>query len=191
MNFARLVPALFLSVAQSLGAQSVSLPTGSPQVQACYLAAERASTATVPLGALEPCVEALAGPLNERERLATQVNLALIEVQLGDFDEAMKNYDLALTSSNLYVEVYLNRGNLFYLKGDFAAAIRDYSEALRLDSTVAELVHLNRGMAYQSRGEYILAESDYRAALSIRPEWPLPAEKLQLLEIERQTTRAP
>ena len=191
MNFARLVPALFLSVAQSLGAQSVSLPTGSPQVQACYLAAERTSTATVPLGALEPCVEALASPLNERERLATQVNLALIEVQLGDFDEAMKNYDLALTSSNLYVEVYLNRGNLFYLKGDFAAAIRDYSEALRLDSTVAELVHLNRGMAYQSRGEYILAESDYRAALSIRPEWPLPAEKLQLLEIERQTNRAP
>ena len=51
-------------------------------------------------------------------------------------------------------------------KGDYAAAIARYAEAIELDPHVAE-VYINRGAAYESTGELDLALRDLDAALDI------------------------
>ena len=63
---------------------------------------------------------------------------------------------------------YYNRGNAYYSLGDYARAIEDHDEALRLDPGNA-LFYSNRGSAYDELGEYRRAIEDYDEALRINP----------------------
>jgi len=58
--------------------------------------------------------------------------------------------------------VYLNRGYSLYVLGERTEAVRDYSEALKLDSTLA-LASWNRGVAELELGQYAEALADFRA----------------------------
>jgi tetratricopeptide (TPR) repeat protein len=57
-----------------------------------------------------------------------------------------------------------NRGNAYFAKKDYAPAIADYTEAIRLDPKYA-LAHVNRGNAYKAMGDYDRAIADYTEAL--------------------------
>ncbi len=57
-----------------------------------------------------------------------------------------------------------NRGNAYQNKGDYARAIADYDQAIRLNSESA-LIFNNRGTAYQHRGDYERAIQDYEQAI--------------------------
>ena len=194
-RIARMGPLVVLalgSMLQLAQAQPAVLGARHPQVDACYRAAANAETGELSgWSVTQPCVAALELDLNERERVATLVNLGSIQLHWGDFLAAQQNFDQALAINADYPDVYLNRGNLHYLRRDFEAAVRDYSEALRLNSRAGEILYLNRGMAYQNLGEFQLAEMDFRAALELRPEWSLVAEKLQQLEADRTSATNP
>lgn len=169
-------------------AQSITVPAAQPTVEACFSIANQAAAARVDQWSqVQPCLDALKLDLSERQRVSTLTNLALVQSYFGDFDSAHENFDQALSLSSSYPDVYLNRANLYYLERNFEAAIRDYSEALRLNPSSLDILYLNRGMAYQSLGEYRLAEMDFRAALSVRPNWTLIVDKLESLEIERSS----
>lgn len=66
-----------------------------------------------------------------------------------------------------------DRGEESRKKGDFEAAIRDYTEAIKLDSFF-EWPYNNRGLAWASKGQYDKAMQDYAAALRIDPKYPYP-----------------
>lgn len=188
-NFLRLVPAIVSSAfcwVSPVLAQPIPLPTAVSEVEACFQIASRApDQQLVSWDDIQPCFAALELNLAERQRVATLTNLGIAQTYLGDFVQARNSFDQALQLSVAYPDVYLNRANLFYLEQNFEAAIRDYSEAIRLGAESLELLYLNRGMAYQNTRQYGLAEADYRAALTARPNWTLVAEKLEALEIER------
>jgi lipoprotein NlpI len=61
-----------------------------------------------------------------------------------------------------------NRGNAYQNKGDYARAIADYDQAIRLKSDSA-LIFNNRGSAYQHRGDYERAMQDYEQAIRLDP----------------------
>jgi lipoprotein NlpI len=61
-----------------------------------------------------------------------------------------------------------NRGNAYQNKGDYARAIADYDQAIRLNSESA-LLFYNRGSAYQHRGDYERAIQDYEQAIRLDP----------------------
>jgi len=61
-----------------------------------------------------------------------------------------------------------NRGNAYQNKGDYARAIADYDQAIRLNSDSA-LLFYNRGRAYQHRGDYERAIQDYEQAIRLDP----------------------
>ncbi len=61
---------------------------------------------------------------------------------------------------------YYNRGIAYYDLGEFARAIEDYDEALRLDPDDGDSYN-NRGNAYYKLGEFARAIEDYDEALRL------------------------
>ena len=66
-------------------------------------------------------------------------------------------------------KIAYNLGNAFREKGQFAAAIASYKEALRLRYPTPAAVHLNMGIAYQKQGDNAAAIAAYKAYLSAAP----------------------
>jgi lipoprotein NlpI len=65
---------------------------------------------------------------------------------------------------------HYNRGNAYAAKGDQAAAIADYDEAIRLESRNAPALN-NRGTARSEKGETEAALADFSAALKLNPRF--------------------
>jgi len=61
---------------------------------------------------------------------------------------------------------FYNRGNAHSAKGDFAAAIADYDEAIRLDPKNAR-AFANRGTAHSEKGDAGAAIADFDAAIKL------------------------
>jgi tetratricopeptide (TPR) repeat protein len=61
-----------------------------------------------------------------------------------------------------------NRGYAYFDKGDYAHAIADYDDAIRLDPRNADAFNM-RGLAYQKRGENDRAIADFDEAIRIDP----------------------
>src|SRR5688572_5127360 len=60
--------------------------------------------------------------------------------------------DKAKDNEDIRIEAHLQRGVLYELAGDKEAAIKDYSEAIALDSSNA-LAYFNRGNVYDQLGQ--------------------------------------
>jgi tetratricopeptide (TPR) repeat protein len=68
-----------------------------------------------------------------------------------------------LDLSPVYVDAYVNRGTAFFLKKEYVRAIADYTEALRLQPSLAR-VHEARGRAYREIGDIEKAICDEQRA---------------------------
>ncbi|MEO1033789.1 MAG: helix-turn-helix domain-containing protein [Bacteroidota bacterium] len=73
-----------------------------------------------------------------------EANEALAELYTanGLFDEALKETDHILKINPLSPNHYYTRGNIFYLKGDFNAAIKCFESSLKIDKTFDLSRHL-------------------------------------------------
>ena len=65
---------------------------------------------------------------------------------------------------------YYNRGNAHSAKGDFAAAIADYDEAIKLDPKNASAL-TNRGTAHSEKGDADAAFADFDEAIKRNPRY--------------------
>ena len=67
-------------------------------------------------------------------------------------------------------DAYYNRGNAHSAKGDFAAAIADYDEAIKLDPKNASAL-TNRGTAHSEKGDADAAVADFDEAIKRNPRF--------------------
>jgi tetratricopeptide (TPR) repeat protein len=63
----------------------------------------------------------------------------------------------------------VNTGDAAFAKGDYPAAIEDYSQALKNNPTDVDLL-FSRGRAYQEVGKDLDAQADFEAALNLDPK---------------------
>lgn len=83
---------------------------------------------------------------------------------------------------------FANRGVLHYLRGDYAAARDDFTDAIALGGPDRASIFSNRGLAYEqiARGDPAidaLAAADYQAALSEDPDQTLARARLEQLAL--------
>ncbi len=64
-----------------------------------------------------------------------------------------------------------NRGNAYAGKGEYDKAIAEYTEAIRLDPTLAQ-AYYNRGFAYLNKGDYDKAIAEFTEAIRLHPQNP-------------------
>ncbi|MFO0879262.1 MAG: tetratricopeptide repeat protein [Gemmataceae bacterium] len=111
--------------------------------------------------------------LTEALRLAPQSTAALLEraavhLRCNQLDEALTDLT-TLLSLNSEPRAFFERGRLHARRGDFARAIEDYTEAIRLDPLMAS-TFANRGQAHLRRGSHDQALADFSEAIRLEPE---------------------
>ncbi|PKN66574.1 MAG: hypothetical protein CVU52_10650 [Deltaproteobacteria bacterium HGW-Deltaproteobacteria-10] len=97
-------------------------------------------------------------------------NRGIANKNLGDYSQAIKDFDAAIGIKPDYAEAYYNRGLAHKALGNAGQAIADYSQAIRLKPNLAEAYN-NRGNAYGESGDCTLALMDFNAALEINPSF--------------------
>ena len=161
-------------------AQAVSIYGSDPAARECYDSARRAVDfdETLPYS-LESCTQALGRrKLKARDRAATLVNRGILNAASKNYSKAIQDYDAARELYPKYGAIYVNRGNIFFLRETYDSAIAEYTKALEAEMSEYQVAHLNRGMAHENLGRYQAAEADYRRALTLAPNWALAEGKL-------------
>ncbi len=161
-------------------AQAISIFGADPAALACYDSAKRAVDFAGALAfSLEPCTQALEQmKLKDRDRAATRVNRGILYAALKNYSRAIQDYDAARALHPNFGAIYVNRGNIFFIKESYDSAIVEYTKALEAEMSEYQVAYLNRGMAHESLGHYPNAEADYRQALTLVPNWDLAETKL-------------
>ena len=188
MNIARwfLVIAA-LTVSSILHGQSVEVASNNSLAIDCYNRSLQAvASGDARFADVEICVSAIENQaLSENDFLATLVNRGLIYATLGQADRAAQDYQQALTISNDVPEVYINLGNLEFMRENWNQAITYYDQAETLGLIQTHVLYLNRGMAYEHSSRLDEAEAEYMAALELVPDWQPAVAKLQRIEAAR------
>jgi Tfp pilus assembly protein PilF len=91
-------------------------------------------------------------------------NLGIIyDSNIGNYDEAIRYYSMAIRHNPFYAKAYNNRGVAYGSIGDYRMAIKDLTEAIELDKTDIT-AYYNRGLAYSMIGDSTRAEMDFERA---------------------------
>ena len=90
--------------------------------------------------------------------------------EIGQYDQAILNYNKTLEINPRYVEAYYNRGNAYRKKDLLDQAILDYTKALEIKPEYAE-AYYNRGNAYAKKGLLDQAIMDYNRAIEINANY--------------------
>ena len=69
-----------------------------------------------------------------------------------------------------YFKAFNARGIFYCEKGEFEAAITDFTQAIILDTSHADIYYSNRGLAYTLKEAYSEAISDFSKAIEINPD---------------------
>jgi tetratricopeptide (TPR) repeat protein len=113
---------------------------------------------------------ALAGSLLA-DTFAQQVDAANEAMKGGEYIRAIVTFNTALLQAVTparQATVYLNRGEAYWHNGEPERAIKDWSEAIRVEPTNGHAYH-NRATAYYLRGEYKKAIPDYQQTIALLP----------------------
>jgi tetratricopeptide (TPR) repeat protein len=84
---------------------------------------------------------------------------------------------------------YNNRGVIYRLKGEYDRAIKDYDEAIWLDSNVPASFY-NRGIAYTEKQDYDHALGDFDVVLRFNPKNALALYARGIVRLKRGDTQS-
>ena len=109
---------------------------------------------------------------SDENHLIALRNRAVYFSQQGELDHAIADFTAALKLSwdkDPTAKVYVNRGLLYFRKGDDASALADYNQAVVVDPQLAS-AYINRASILMKRGDDTSAISDLEQALRLDPK---------------------
>ena len=86
-------------------------------------------------------------------------NRADTYMAMGEYDNAIQEYDEAIHLDPGYADAYYNRGYACDKRCEYERAIQDFDQAIRLEPNEA-VAYNDRGIAYHYLGEYQRAIQD-------------------------------
>ena len=89
--------------------------------------------------------------------------------QAGRNDEALADFNKAISLDPNYAQAYANRGLIYRKTGKLDLALADYNKALTLDPNYAA-AYLGRGIVYRPAQAAPEAFNDFNKAIAIRPD---------------------
>lgn len=94
----------------------------------------------------------------------TWVERAFLRMQNGQWENAMTDFEQALSADPDNINAYIGRAELRLREGDYTRAIEDFNEAISRDAGQSKLYY-KRGFAHHKKGALPMAISDYSEAL--------------------------
>lgn len=98
-----------------------------------------------------------------------------------NYQEALKNYSIALDLDPTKGSTYFNRGVTYSLLRDHANAISDYTNAMKFAPEQTPMALLNRGISYASSNQREAAIADFKVVLQYNPNQELAKRYLKQL----------
>jgi len=164
------------------------LPAKTPELSAAVkYNLERAKTAPRP----QEKINWLTKALEQQPQLAEAYNdRGIVYAQMGQVDQALKDFDAAISLNPKYAKAYNNRGNLYQKRTEQDKALEDYNKALALNANYAP-AYVNRGNVYLKKGQTDKALEDYSKAIALKPDDAAPyLNRGLLLESRQEYARA-
>jgi len=90
---------------------------------------------------------------------------------LGDFENAMKDFSESIRLNPGFANVYNSRGILYNKKGDYINAIEDFTKAINNNYTLVHFAYNNRALAFHDMGRYKEALFDCQKAIEKDPTY--------------------
>ena len=109
-------------------------------------------------------------PYRHRESADNYATLAAQAAQLGNYQEAIHWYSVAIMKDSGNPNWFNNRGNAKYGWGDYKSAIADYGRAIELNPQYAA-TYYNRGNASYKLGDNESAIADFDKAIELNPQY--------------------
>ena len=130
------------------------------------------------------CDEALVhGNLIAYEVVATHVNRGILRLRRGLVDEAIADFDRAITLDPNQPESYLNKGAALIRRNNAAGAVQLFTVALERNTTRPAIAHYGRAVAQEQLGNVAAAYRDYRRASELDPNWREPRVELSRFRV--------
>jgi len=95
-------------------------------------------------------------------------NLGLAYLEKGMVDEAIYEYEKALTINPNYIKAHFNLAVAFSIKGRLDETISEYKKLLAINPNFVE-AHYNLGNAYSKKGRLDEAIAEFKRTLTINP----------------------
>lgn len=120
------------------------------------------------------CQRAIAsGKLKPRTEAQVRANLAIGFFEVGQYQNALAEYDKALAAAPDLVGIYLNRARTYERMGRLREAAADYSTLIARDPRAAD-AYLGRGAMLLANGDPARSLDDFSAAIRLQPSWISP-----------------
>ena len=99
---------------------------------------------------------------------ASYFNKAYIQDFLDSIEQAITNYNIAISYEPTYYLSYMNRGYEYYRLKKYKKAKNDYTKSINLNPNYHQHYY-NRGLLYSMQKKYKKAIADYKSALKNSP----------------------
>jgi len=160
----------------SMAAAQSLVVIGESTASRCF---DNARSARNYYSSLIPCDDALVSTeLTSRDRQRTWVNRAVINLHLGEAEDALHDLDQAISLGLISPEIALNRSAALIRLARFEEAIEAATLALDGGLRDSEKAYFNRAVAYERLGRVAEAYDDFGNARTAAPGWALPREQL-------------
>lgn len=173
-------PLIFTFAALAITAPAAGAQTfvyGSGEAYACYKFADSPNLGSPP--AIKTCQNALETmEPSPKNRVATYVNLGVLQTRAGDYDAALIAFDTAAKLKPDMAEIYLNKGACLIYMNRSAEAVEALEKSLELGTPKELEARYNRALALESLERYREAYADLQRVLELRPDWDRALETL-------------
>jgi tetratricopeptide (TPR) repeat protein len=120
-------------------------------------------------GAYDEAIALLTLILNQEPNSSIDYNnRGLIYFKLGQYPQALKDYNRAIFLNPRLDNAYNNRANYYIAVGNLSKALKDYQKALNYNPTNFRAL-LNLGITYRELGLYDLALENFDLGLLLSP----------------------
>jgi len=89
---------------------------------------------------------------------------------MGDFNGALSDFNIAIKLKPYFPEAINNRGNIYIKIYKFESAIDDFNKAIEINPQFAD-AYFNRGIVYAKIGKYDSAFDDFNKAIKLNPQY--------------------
>lgn len=186
MKFIRAIAAISTGLAFTGIGHTQSLVLGDGLARQCYIDAVTGNPGKD--RAIARCEAALRNVAMSRlNRASTWVNLGILQMRSGDYENAMESYDKSLKIAPDSPEALINRGAALIYMGRNEEAIGDLTRSMDLGTKKLPEALYNRALAYEQLSEFEKAYNDLNRALELKPDFEAARLTLSRYSVETVT----
>jgi tetratricopeptide (TPR) repeat protein len=153
---------------------------GGGFAEGCSRSAKAVSVNLAPhVEAIHECTLALDTEiLGTHDLASTYVNRGVLHLAMGEYDDALKDFNSAIGIEPRLGEAFVNRGAALIGQGHDAAGIAEIDRGLALNPSEPEKAYFNRALAKERLNDLKGAYYDYKRAAELKPDWVMAQTEL-------------